>query len=98
MDRHMRRSRVSLARVLGAAAFSAAMIVCPRSSEAAETTPLEAFGRLPTLENVVISPDGTKIAFVRTRGDSRSLVVATLGKQEVLGGARIGDTKLRQVE
>ena len=94
----MKRSRRPFTTNLASAAIAAANIVCAHSAAAAETIPLEAFGRLPTLENVVISPDGTKIAFVRTRSDSRNLLVATLGKQEVLGGARIGDTKLRQVE
>jgi dipeptidyl aminopeptidase/acylaminoacyl peptidase len=76
----------------------AAVIACPHSGAAAETIPVEAFGRLPSLEDVVISPDGTKIAFVRTRSDRRSLVVAPLGSHEALGGVGVGDTKLRQVE
>jgi dipeptidyl aminopeptidase/acylaminoacyl peptidase len=94
----MKRSRRSFARNLASAAIAAAIIVCAHSAAAGETIPLEAFGRLPTLENVVISPDGTKIAFVRTRSDSRNLIVAPLAKPEILGGVRVGDTKLRQVE
>jgi dipeptidyl aminopeptidase/acylaminoacyl peptidase len=94
----MKRSRRPFATDLASAAIAAAIIVCAHSAAAGEAIPLEAFGRLPTLENVVISPDGTKIAFVKTSIDSRNLLVATLGKQEVLGGARVGDTKLRQVE
>jgi pimeloyl-ACP methyl ester carboxylesterase len=94
----MKRSRRSFARNLASAAMAAAVIACAHSAAAGEPISLEAFGRLPTLENVVISPDGTKIAFVRTRSDSRSLVVAPLTKPEILGGARVGDTKLRQVE
>jgi len=81
-----------------AAATFALVLLCPGFAVAADVIPLEAFGRLPSLETVVISPDGTKIAFVRTRADSRSLVVAPLNKPEVLGGVRIGDTKLRHVE
>ncbi len=65
---------------------------------ATHTVPLTAFGRLPSLEDVVISPDGTKIAFVKTNGDSRNLVVAPLSKPEILCGARVGETKLRAVE
>jgi hypothetical protein len=93
----MKRIRLWFATSLASAAI-AAIIVCAQAAGAGETIPLEAFGRLPTLENVVISPDGTKIAFVRTRSDSRNLIVAPLGKHEILGGARVGDTKLRQVE
>jgi dipeptidyl aminopeptidase/acylaminoacyl peptidase len=70
-----------------------------QSAGAAEaSTALEVFGRLPTLEDVVISPDGTKIAFVRTHEDSRNLLVGTLQGGESLGGARVGDTKLRSVK
>ncbi|HEY0799688.1 MAG TPA: hypothetical protein VGD54_02525, partial [Steroidobacteraceae bacterium] len=47
---------------------------------------------------MALSPDGTKIAFVRTNGDQRSLLVVPLAKREVLGSVRIGDTKLRHVE
>jgi hypothetical protein len=47
---------------------------------------------------VAISPDGTKLAFVRTSGESRNLVVVPLSKPQILGGVRIGDAKLRDVE
>jgi pimeloyl-ACP methyl ester carboxylesterase len=93
----MKRSRLPLATSL-AAAIATAVSACPHFAAAGQAIPLEAFGRLPSLENVIISPDGTKIAFVKTHGDSRSLVVALLTKPEILGGARIGDAKLRSVE
>jgi pimeloyl-ACP methyl ester carboxylesterase len=64
----------------------------------ADTVPLAAFGRLPSLEDVVISPDGTKLAFVKTDGDSRNLAVVPLTKHEVLGGAHVGNVKLRDIE
>ncbi len=60
--------------------------------------PLEAFGRLPTLEDVAISPDGTNLAFVRTSGDERSLLVKPVAKSEIVGGVRVGSTKLRDVQ
>jgi dipeptidyl aminopeptidase/acylaminoacyl peptidase len=64
----------------------------------ADTAPLAAFGRLPSLEDVVISPDGTKLAFVKTSGDNRNLAVVPLHKHELLGGARVGNVKLRDIE
>jgi hypothetical protein len=71
----------------------------PFGAHAAESAPpLEAFGRLPTLEDVVLSPDGTKIAFVNTVGESRNLVVAPLTQPKILGGVHVGDAKLRDVE
>jgi len=92
----MDRGGPAFGTAMAAAAF-AVVLLCPGFAVAADAIPLEAFGRLPSLETVVISPDGTKIAFVRTRADSRSLVVAPLNKPEALGGVRIGDTKLRHV-
>jgi dipeptidyl aminopeptidase/acylaminoacyl peptidase len=63
----------------------------------ADETPLAAFGRLPSLEDVVISPDGNNIAFVRTSGDVRNLVVSPITKHDILGGVHAGDFKLRSV-
>jgi len=60
--------------------------------------PLETYGRLPALENVALSPDGTKLAFVRTFEDSRILAVVQVSPSRVLGGAKLGETKLRQIE
>jgi dipeptidyl aminopeptidase/acylaminoacyl peptidase len=94
----MKRSRLPFATGLAAVVVSAIFLGCPHGVRAGETAPLEAFGRLATLENVVISPDGTKIAFVKTTNDSRNLIVAPLGERRILGGMRVGDTKLRQVE
>jgi hypothetical protein len=65
---------------------------------AAGTVPLEVFGRLPSLEDVAISPDGTKIAFVRTKGEIRNLAVTPVTASEILGGVRIGEAKLRALE
>jgi len=65
---------------------------------AADAVPLAAFGHLPALEDVAISPDGTKIAFVRTNGESRKLIVLPLSKTEVIGAVVVGETKLRDVD
>ena len=70
----------------------------PHPAVAADAVPLEAFGRLPTLEDVAISPDGSKIAFVKTSGESRSLIVIPLTKREIIGGVRAGEVKLRGVD
>ena len=79
------------------ACAAAACLIGGRSAVAADADPLAAFGRLPSLEDVAISPDGSKIAFVRTNGESRILVVAPLSKPEILGGVRVGDAKLRSI-
>jgi len=64
---------------------------------AADAAPIAAFGHLPSLEDVAISPDGTKLAFVNTSGETRKLVVVPLGKTESIGAVLIGSTKLRDV-
>jgi dipeptidyl aminopeptidase/acylaminoacyl peptidase len=60
------------------------------------TAPLAAYGRLPTLEDVAISPDGTRVAFVKTNEDSRNLYIVELSGK-ILGSIKIGSSKLRQV-
>lgn len=69
-----------------------------QSAVAADAIPLAAFGQLPSLEDVAISPDGTKLAFVTTNGESRKLLVIPLGKKEVIGAVLVGTVKLRDVE
>jgi hypothetical protein len=74
-----------------AVALLAAAMACNAAA------PLEAYGRLPTLEDVVLSPDGQKLAFVHTAADARILAVMSLADRKVLGGARLGETKLRGI-
>lgn len=38
---------------------------------AVAAVPLEVFGRLPSIEDVAISPDGTRLAFTRTTTEER---------------------------
>jgi dipeptidyl aminopeptidase/acylaminoacyl peptidase len=94
----MKRLRCRVRALLMAAAGIGMFVAAPHAAIAAETTPLEVFGRLPTLEDVIISPDGTKLAFVRTTEDKRTLLVGLLKGTETLGGVRVGDTKLRGVK
>ena len=47
---------------------------------------------------MAISPDGSKIVYVRTNGESRKLIVLPLSKREAIGAVLIGDTKLRDVD
>ena len=43
--------------------------------------PLEVYGRLPGLENVALSPDGTRLALVRTNENRRILMAGFSGEQ-----------------
>lgn len=59
--------------------------------------PLEAYARLPLYENVALSPDGTKVAFVTTVGDQREIVIQSLNA--TLDGRRlnVGDKQVRRL-
>ena len=59
--------------------------------------PLEAYGRLPTLEQVLVSPDGTKLAYVRPEGESRKIVVQNLADGKTLAAVGVGSEKLRDL-
>jgi len=59
--------------------------------------PLAAFGRLPAIEDVALSPDGTRLSFMLTRGAKHILFVRRLADGATLGGLNFGDIKLRAV-
>lgn len=60
--------------------------------------PLEAYGNLPTLTDLTLSPDGTSIAYVRAAGAKRLIVMQKLGAKEFLGLIDITDAKLRALQ
>jgi dipeptidyl aminopeptidase/acylaminoacyl peptidase len=60
--------------------------------------PLSAFGRLPTFEDLALSADGKRIAFVGTREDQRILYVTDITTLKGAKGFRVGDEKLRDLE
>jgi len=80
---------------LMAAAAALGVLVPPLPAPAA---PLETYGRLPHLEDIALSPDGKRVAFVRTEGEARVMAVVALDKGELLGKVRAGDEKLRAIE
>jgi dipeptidyl aminopeptidase/acylaminoacyl peptidase len=73
-------------------------LVCGLIAQAAGAAPLAVYGGLPTIENVAISPDGSRIAYVRTEGNTRVVFVATVADQKLLRYARFGQEKLRDIE
>jgi len=68
------------------------------SASATSPVPLEVYGRLPALEDVALSPNGSRIAFVRTIQNVRILAVISLADHKALGGLKVGEEKLRSVE
>jgi dipeptidyl aminopeptidase/acylaminoacyl peptidase len=81
----------------GVAALLAGACVYLSAVQEVHATSLEVYGRLPTLENVAISPDGSKLAFVRTTQDVRALAIVGLADHKFLGGAKFGEVKMRHI-
>src|SRR5579872_4263504 len=50
---------------------------------------IETYGRLPNLENISISPDGSKLAFIRTDENARMLAIVAIGDSKVLAVGRL---------
>jgi dipeptidyl aminopeptidase/acylaminoacyl peptidase len=57
--------------------------------------PLEAFGKLPGLEEMQISPDGDLLAFVTTQGNERLLIVRRIDDRKIVSALKVGKVKLR---
>ncbi|MBQ1542447.1 peptidase S9 [Caulobacter sp. CCUG 60055] len=83
-------------RIFAAAAAATAALAAGTAAAA----PLEAYGKLPSIEQVQISPDGTRLAIVvATDGVNRQMRVTTIGeKSTVIGGVNLGDVKLRGID
>ena len=64
--------------------------------QVARAAPLESYGRLPNLEKVALSPDGSRLAFVRTNDSARLLAILEL-PNKFLSGGKIGEVKLRHL-
>jgi len=60
--------------------------------------PLEAFGRLPAIEDVEISPDAKLVALTTTQDERRVIVVKRVADGETIGALNAGDGKVRDLE
>lgn len=65
---------------------------------ATAAVPLEVYGRLPLIEDVALSPDGSRIAYVRTTQNTRVIAVVSLLDKKLITALNVGDQKLRTVE
>jgi dipeptidyl aminopeptidase/acylaminoacyl peptidase len=64
----------------------------------AQAASLEVYGRLPDIEEVAISPDGTRLAFVKTEAGNRLVEAYSLADHKLIAAAIVGDRKLRDIE
>lgn len=61
-------------------------------------TPIDAYGRLPAIEKVALSPTGSTVAMEETRDDGHFLSVISLDSDKLLSGLRLGEAKVRSIE
>jgi dipeptidyl aminopeptidase/acylaminoacyl peptidase len=61
----------------------------------AGAAPLEAYGRLPSIEQAALSPSGGLIAIAQTDGEKRTVTIVRAGSDELVVRLRAGDSKIR---
>lgn len=59
---------------------------------------LEAYGRLPTLSNIAVSPDGKKLAFLKSSASRRAIFIIAAGQAKPLVALEVDDQKLRSLD
>jgi esterase/lipase len=60
-----------------------------------QAVPLAIYGGLPSVEDVALSPDGSRVAYVRTEGDQRIVVIATVADRKMIRWVKVGSEKLQ---
>jgi hypothetical protein len=73
------------------------MLAASLAMPAGWAAPLEVYGRLPGLEDVALSPDGSRLAFIRTSENNRLLAIHDFTTGKVIAGLRVGQVKLRSI-
>jgi len=64
----------------------------------AHAAPLEAYGKLPSIEAVAVSPSGSQLAIIVTNGERRMILVHDLTTQKITTRADTGMAKVRSVQ
>jgi len=79
-------------------ALACACVLALSATEAgAEPPAVSDYGKLPAVENVLLSPSGADYAMITVDGEHRKLIVATTDSA-VIYSADGGDTKVRSIE
>ena len=55
------------------------------------------YGQMPAYELVEVSPSGDRLAYVTVAGEERGLLIVEQASGQLLGGARLGAAKLRDI-
>ena len=69
----------------------------PIGALAAELAPLEAYGNLPSISAMALSPSGNRIAYRQTSDDTDIVVVQDVNTSEIIGGTNVARVKPRYV-
>ena len=77
-------------------ALAFASVLSFASSDSQAAPPIEAYGRLPALEQVSLSPSGQRYAMIAVAGEARKLIVATIDDKPLLV-AGLGKAKVRAI-
>lgn len=81
-----------------AVALLALMCAFAAPAQSAPSVPLSVYGQLPSIEDVALSPDGSRVAYVRTQGELRVIFVATVADHKLIRWVKTGEEKLRELE
>lgn len=74
------------------------MLTALLAAQSARAVALNVYGQLPSIEDVAISPDGSRLAYVRTQGDDRIVIIANVADRKMIRWVKAGTTKLRDIE
>jgi len=87
-------------RVSAPVAFAPCTVGGPPWATAASSAPppVAAYGKLPAIEALSLSPSGQRYAFIAVVGEARKLVAETVDGSKVLLAQGVGKAKVRSVE
>ena len=77
-------------------ALALAGVVVGGGTARAAPPPVEAYGRLPAIESMQLSPSGRLLAYITTDHDARILIIGPPGGQ-ALDALKVGNAKVRDV-
>lgn len=85
-------------RYISCALVAAGLVLTAGAVRGQEVAPLAAYGALPSLELVQLSPSGDRLAFITVVGEQRALAVVDLTTNASLGAVGVGPAKVRDLE
>src|SRR5262249_53888612 len=63
----------------------------------AEPPPLEAYGHLPSMDNVAISPNGKMLAYETTVDSVPAVLVVSIDERKIVSAMTVKDQKIRDI-